>query len=112
MLDLFLQRSGGRGSLEQLGLGSGCESFGLKVWGEGLRLLGRKFRVRVSIVGCCFGGFTDSFRLFVISLGSSGVERSGFAVYLEVHAWGHKSPNKGYKYSYPTDNLLITTHEP
>ena len=46
MLDLFLQRSGGRGSLEQLGLGSGCESFGLKVWGEGLRLLGRKFRVR------------------------------------------------------------------
>ena len=54
MLDLFLQRSGGRGSLEQLGLGSGCQSFGLKVWGEGLRLLGRKFRVRVSIVGCIF----------------------------------------------------------
>ena len=29
------------------------------------------------------------------------------------YKWGYKSPNMGYKYSYPTSNpILITTHEP
>ena len=32
--------------------------------------------------------------------------------FMASYKWGYKSPKMAYKYSYPTYNLRITTHEP
>ena len=49
-----------------------------------------------------------------VGSGAEGLQGLGACAwrFMGSYQWGYKSSNMGYKYSYPTYNPTITTHEP